>query len=36
MKVQSSSAISYDENLARRLWRESERLTGYHYPEITR
>ncbi len=35
MKVQKSSAISYDEVLAQRLWGESERLTGYHYPEIT-
>ncbi len=36
MKMQASSAISYDETVAQRLWRESERLTGYHYPEITR
>ncbi len=35
MKVQASSAISYDKALAQRLWRLSERLTGYQYPEIT-
>ncbi len=36
MKMQASSAISYDETVAQRLWRESERLTGFQYPEITR
>lgn len=35
MKAEPSSKISYDEAVAHRLWGESERLTGYHYPEMT-
>lgn len=35
MKAQASSEISYNEAVAQRLWTESERLTAYHYPEIT-
>jgi NAD(P)-dependent dehydrogenase (short-subunit alcohol dehydrogenase family) len=31
-KLVRSSAQSYDENLARRLWEESEKLTGVAYP----
>jgi NAD(P)-dependent dehydrogenase (short-subunit alcohol dehydrogenase family) len=30
----SSSARSHDEQAQRRLWQESERLTGVRYPDI--
>ncbi len=33
MKAEPSSAITYDEKLAQRLWSESERLTSFRYPE---
>jgi NAD(P)-dependent dehydrogenase (short-subunit alcohol dehydrogenase family) len=31
-RLATSSALSHDEELARRLWAESERLTGVRYP----
>jgi len=31
-KLVKSNALSYNENIARRLWTESERLTGITYP----
>lgn len=34
LKAEPSSEISYDEAMAKRLWSESERLTGFKYPEI--